>query len=339
MTGGIDIATIWAFIIAFAVFVYVVMDGFDLGLGILFPLFPEKADRDVIMNSVAPVWDGNETWLVLGGGGLMAAFPLAYAVLMPALYTPIIAMLIGLIFRGVAFEFRWRTRRASAIAGIIAFAGGSLLAALAQGIALGAHPAGRACRGTALCRRLVGLADAVQHSDRRRRWSIGYALLGATWLVMKTEGELRDKAYRLSWRLLFAMLGAIGAVSIATPFLHVQYTQRWFSLAEHHPDRAGADRGRRRAPCCCCAASPTSSDYQPFFLSLALFALSYAGLGISMYPYIVPQSITIWQAASPDNSQVFMLFGVAILVPLILGYTGWAYWVFRGKVKPGSGYH
>ncbi len=150
------------------------MDGFDLGVGILFPLFPAKDDRDVIMNSVAPVWDGNETWLVLGGGGLMAAFPLAYAVLMPALYTPIIAMLLGLVFRGVAFEFRLAHHPAQQNRWDIAFAGGSALAALAQGIALGAHPAGRACRGPPLCRRLVGLADAVQHPDRHRagRWAM-----------------------------------------------------------------------------------------------------------------------------------------------------------------------
>ena len=163
-------------------------------------------------------------------------------------------------------------------------------------------------------------------------------LLGATWLVLKTEGELRDKAYRLSWLLLFAMLGAIGAVSIATPFLHIQYTQRWFAW----PNII------LTAPVPIAVAGVTvlllrslanKRDYQPFFLTLALFALSYAGLGISMYPYIVPQSITIWQAASPENSQIFMLFGVAVLVPLILGYTAWAYWVFRGKVRPGSGYH
>ena len=227
MASSVDIATVWAFIIAFAVFVYIVMDGFDLGLGILFPLFPNKADRDVIMNTVAPVWDGNETWLVLGGGGMMAAFPLAYAVLMPALYTPMIAMLIGLIFRGVAFEFRWRTL-SKRNRWDIAFAGGSLLATLAQGIALGAilqgvHVEGRHYAGgwwdwLTPFSILTGLALVV-----------GYSLLGATWLVLKTEGALRDKAYRLSWLLLFAMLGAIGAVSIATPFLHIQYTQRWFT--------------------------------------------------------------------------------------------------------------
>jgi cytochrome d ubiquinol oxidase subunit II len=336
MMNVVDLATIWAFIIAFAVFVYVVMDGFDLGVGLLFPLFPQKADRDTVMNSVAPVWDGNETWLVLGGGGMMAAFPLAYAVLMPAIYTPIIVMLIGLIFRGVAFEFRWRVRGERNLWDI-AFAGGSWLAALAQGIALGAilqgiHVEGRQYAGgwwdwLTPFSILTGLALAV-----------GYALLGATWLVLKTEGELRDRAYRLSWFLLFAMLGAIGAVSIATPFLNIEYAERWFTwpnilLTAPVPIAVA-----------CVAALLLRSlinrqDTPPFFLSLALFALSYAGLGISMYPYIVPQSITIWQAASPENSQLFMLVGVAILIPLILAYTGWAYWVFRGKVKAGMGYH
>jgi cytochrome d ubiquinol oxidase subunit II len=336
MSVSVDLATIWAFIIAFAVFVYVVMDGFDLGLGILFPLFPAKADRDVIMNSVAPVWDGNETWLVLGGGGMMAAFPLAYAVLMPALYTPVIAMLLGLVFRGVAFEFRWRTRRERNLWDI-AFAGGSLLAALAQGVALGAilqgvHVEGRHYSGgwwdwLTPFSILTGLALVI-----------GYALLGATWLVMKTEGDLRERAYHLSWIFLIAMLGAIGVVSIVTPFLHVQYTQRWFSwpnviLTAPVPIAvAGVSALLLRS-------LARKYDYQPFLLSLTLFALSYAGLGISMYPYIVPQSITIWQAASPEKSQLFMLFGVAVLIPLILGYTAWAYWVFRGKVNATSGFH
>jgi cytochrome bd ubiquinol oxidase subunit II len=336
MSGTFDLATLWAFIIAFAVFVYVVMDGFDLGLGILFPLFPAKADRDVIMNTVAPVWDGNETWLVLGGGGLMAAFPLAYAVLMPALYAPIVAMLIGLIFRGVAFEFRWRVT-AARNRWDIAFAGGSWLAALSQGIALGAilqgvHVEGRQYAGgwwdwLTLFSILTGVSLAV-----------GYALLGSTWLILKTEGELRNKAYQLTWYLLFLMLAAIGAVSIATPFLHMQYARRWFAW----PNVIFT------APVPIAVAAMTvlllrglanRQDNQPFFLSLALFALSYAGLGISMYPFIVPQSITIWQAAAPPSSQLFMLVGVAVLIPLILGYTAWAYWVFRGKVRPGSGYH
>jgi cytochrome d ubiquinol oxidase subunit II len=334
MSGAIDLTTLWAFIIAFAVFVYVVMDGFDLGLGILFPLFPAKADRDTIMNSVAPVWDGNETWLVLGGGGMMAAFPLAYAVLMPALYAPMIAMLIGLIFRGVAFEFRWRTQ-SERNRWDLAFAGGSWLAALAQGIALGAilqgvHVEGRHYAG--------GWWDWLTPFSILTGISlvIGYALLGATWLVLKTEGGLRDKAYHLCWYLLFAMLAAIGTVSIATPFLHIQYAQRWFTW----PNvilTAPVPIAVALVTVLLLRALANRQDSQPFPLVLSLFALSYAGLGISMYPYIVPQSITIWQAASPHSSQLFMLVGVAILIPLILGYTAWAYYVFRGKVR--GGYH
>ena len=336
MTAAIDIATVWAFIIAFAVFVYVVMDGFDLGLGILFPLFPAKGDRDTIMNTVAPVWDGNETWLVLGGGGMMAAFPLAYAVLMPALYTPVIAMLIGLIFRGVAFEFRWRVK-SERNRWDLAFAGGSWLATLAQGVALGVilqgvhveerHYAGGWWDWFTPFSILTGVSLAI-----------GYALLGATWLVLKTEGPLRDRAYHLAWFLLFAMLLAIGAVSIATPFLHIQYAERWFTwpnivLTAPVPIAVAV------VTVALLRSLADKQDTRPFFLTLLLFALSYLGLGISMYPYIVPQSIDIWQAASPANSQIFMLFGVAVLIPLILAYTGWAYWVFRGKVRAGSGYH
>jgi cytochrome bd ubiquinol oxidase subunit II len=314
----------------------VVMDGFDLGLGILFPLFPTKADRDVIMNTVAPVWDGNETWLVLGGGGMMAAFPLAYAVLMPALYAPLIAMLIGLIFRGVAFEFRWRTQ-STRNRWDIAFAGGSWIAALAQGVALGAILQGIAVEGRHYA---GGWWDWLTPFSILTGVSlvIGYALLGATWLVLKTEGGLRDKAYQFCWYLLFAMLLAIVVVSIATPFLHIQYAQRWFTwpnviLTAPVPIAVAV------VTVLLLRSLANRQDSQPFFLSLALFALSYAGLGISMYPYIVPQSITIWQAASPEKSQVFMLVGVALLIPLILGYTAWAYWVFRGKVRAGHGYH
>ena len=331
-----DLTIVWAFIIAFAVAMYVVMDGFDLGIGILFPAFGVGEERDQAMNAIAPVWDGNETWLVLGGGGLMAAFPLAYAVLMPALYTPMIAMLLGLVFRGVAFEFRWRTRRERNLWDI-AFAGGSLLATMAQGMALGAILQGVVVNGRHYgggwwdwltpFSVLTGVALVI-----------GYSLLGATWLVMKTEGELRERAYALSWWLLFAMLAAIGVVSIATPFLDVEYARRWFTwpnllLTAPVPVAVAA------VTVLLLRSLARKQDYRPFFLALALFALSYAGLGISMWPFIVPRSITIWQAAAPANSQIFMIYGVAVLVPIILAYTAWAYWVFRGKVSAGAGYH
>ena len=186
----LDLPFIWAGLIAFAVLAYVLFDGFDLGIGILFPFLKTEQERDLAMNSVAPVWDGNETWLVLGGGGLMAAFPLAFAVVMPALYAPMMAMLLGLVFRGVAFEFRWRTERGKFLWDW-AFAGGSAVAALAQGIALGALVQGIPVANRAYAggwwdwltwfSLLTGVALVV-----------GYALLGAGWLILKTTGELQD---------------------------------------------------------------------------------------------------------------------------------------------------
>ncbi len=247
MASSVDIATIWAFIIAFAVFVYVVMDGFDLGLGILFPLFPNKTDRDVIMNTVAPVWDGNETWLVLGGGGMMAAFPLAYAVLMPALYTPIIAMLIGLIFRGVAFEFRWRTTQTGRNRWDLAFAGGSLVAALAQGIALGAILQGIHVDGRHYAGGWWGLADALQHPDRP---CARHRLCAARRDMAGAQDRRRASRQGLSSELGFLVCDAgrdrrgqhrhaIPACSICPALVH---------LAECDPDRSGTDCGRCRRP-------------------------------------------------------------------------------------------
>jgi cytochrome d ubiquinol oxidase subunit II len=336
MPIAIDLPVIWAFVIAFAVFAYVVMDGFDLGLGILFPFFPKREDRNVMMNSVAPVWDGNETWLVLGGGGLFAAFPLAYSILMPALYTPMIAMLVGLVLRGVAFEFRWRSTRERNLWDI-AFAAGSLVAALAQGIALGAI-----LQGVAVADRQYGGGwwDWLTPFSLLTGVSlvVGYGLLGATWLVMKSIGELRERAYTFSWWLLVATLGALGAVSLATPFLKAEYWRRWFEW----PNIAFTSL----VPAAVVVITillmrslAKRQDFRPFFLSLVLFVITYAGLGISMWPYIVPQSVTIWQAAAPAKSQLFMLFGVSVLIPIILAYTAFAYWVFRGKVEADAGYH
>jgi cytochrome d ubiquinol oxidase subunit II len=333
---AVDLATLWAFIIAFAVFAYVVLDGFDLGVALLFPFYKERRERDVMMNSVAPVWDGNETWLVLGGGGLFAAFPLAYSILMPAIFTPVIGMLLGLVFRGVAFEFRWHTERGRFLWDI-AFFGGSFVAALCQGIALGAILQGV---------RVTGRAYGGGWWDWLTPFSIltgvavvvGYALLGACWLVMKTEGDLRARAYRLARIAAAATLFFIVAVSVATPFLEEAYWQRWFAwpgilVTAPVPVAVALTafflfRG-----------IALEKDYQPFFLALALFFLCFVGLGVSMWPHIVPGAVTIWQAAAPSASQKFMLFGVAILIPMILAYTAYAYWVFRGKVDPEVGYH
>jgi cytochrome bd ubiquinol oxidase subunit II len=330
-----DLAFVWAALLAFAVLAYVVMDGFDLGVGILFPAFDKGADRDKAMNSIAPVWDGNETWLILGGGGLFAAFPLAYAILMPAVYTPLIAMLLGLVFRGVAFEFRWRTVRAKP-AWDIAFFGGSLLAAFSQGVILGAILQGVAVEGRAYA---GGWWDWLSGFSLLTGASVvvAYALLGATWLNMKTEGALQAKARLIAPWMAVLTLIAIGAVSLATPFLQAEYYARWFAWPQIV----------LTAPVPVLVAVSAAAlfwslhkgrEVAPFLLSLALFVLTFAGLGISLYPYIVPDSVTIWEAAAPASSQIFMLIGAGVMIPIILAYTGYAYWVFRGKVRD-EGYH
>jgi cytochrome bd ubiquinol oxidase subunit II len=330
-----DLTVLWALIIVFAIFVYVVMDGFDLGIGILFPTFTVGRERDTAMNSVAPVWDGNETWLVLGGGGLLAAFPLAYGVILSALYAPIIAMLLALVFRGVAFEFRWRDPEHRAFWDL-AFTGGSFVAALSQGIVLGAILQGIEVSGRAYA---GGWWDWLTPFSLLTGISLvaGYALLGCTWLVMKTEGALQQHARRLAWWFGAATLAAIVVVSLATPFLENAYYERWFSypnillvapvpvlvaiasLAFVHSLRSGR-------------------EVAPFLLALFVFLLCFIGLGISIFPYVIPGAVTIWDAATHPRSQVFMLVGTAIMVPIILGYTAWAYWVFRGKVND-EGYH
>ena len=332
---SIDLTTIWAFIIAFGIFAYVVMDGFDLGIGILFPSFAVGEERDQAMNSIAPVWDGNETWLVLGGGGLFAAFPLAYAIILPATYPLVIAMLLGLVFRGVAFEFRWRDPAHRAFWDL-AFSGGSLVAALAQGMILGAILQGievenRAYAGNwfdwfSMYTVLTGLGVVA-----------GYALLGATWLVWKTEGSAQDHAYKLAFRALLATLALLVAVSLYTPLLDAQYWQHWFAMPEV---LFAAQVPLLTAIIAALLLWSLKKRWQaaPFALALGLFLLGMAGLGVSIWPYVVPNVVTIWDAAAPHRSQVFMLVGVAITMPLIIAYTGWSYWVFRGKVGS-EGYH
>ncbi len=338
---SLDLTVIWAFLIALAVLIYVILDGFDLGLGMLFALERKRGDRDVMMNSVAPVWDGNETWLVLGGGGLLAAFPLAYALILPALYMPIIVMLLALIFRGVAFEFRWRAGGGAARAAWdAAFIGGSGIAALCQGIALGALLQGieidKAAREYAggwwdwltPFTVLVGVAVMT-----------GYMLLGATWLVMKTGGALQERMRARAWPLGVATVAFIGIVSLWTPFLQEGYYARWFVGWQIGLAIGVALAVLGIAALMFRSLTVHQHEYRPFLLALALFMLCFVGLGVSMYPYIVPTQITIWEAAAPKLSQQFMLIGAAILLPMILAYTGYAYWVFRGKVDADTGYH
>jgi cytochrome d ubiquinol oxidase subunit II len=330
-----DLPTIWALIITFAIFAYVVMDGFDLGIGILFPTLAEGKERDSAMNSIAPVWDGNETWLVLGGGGLMAAFPLAYGVVLSALYTPIIAMLLALIFRGVAFEFRWRDAGHRKYWDW-AFTLGSVVAALAQGITLGGLLQGIAVEGRAYS---GGWWDWLSPFSVLVGVSLvcGYGLLGATWLIMKSEGGLQEHCQRLALRLGVGTIVGMAAVSAATPFLSGQYATRWFAWPQI--------LFTAQVPLLVAIASVAfffalryKRDYWPFLIALALFALGLAGLGVSMYPYVVPRAITIWDAAAPPASLEFMLVGAVVMVPIILAYTGYAYWIFRGKTGS-EGYH
>jgi cytochrome d ubiquinol oxidase subunit II len=335
MSYSLDLAAVWAGIIAFAVFAYVVLDGFDLGIGILFPAFEPGEARDRAMNSIAPVWDGNETWLVMGGGGLLAAFPLAYAILLPATYPLIIAMLLGLVFRGVAFEFRWRDPRQRP-AWDLAFAGGSIVAALAQGITLGAILQGIRVSGGAYA---GGWLDWLSPFSLLTGVSlmIGYALLGATWLIWKTDGAVQRRARRLAFVLGLATLTALALVSAATPFLAFDYWRRWFAMP--------GVLLTAQVPLLVLVASAVfflslrrGAQGFPFLCALALFLLSFLGLGISIYPYVVPRAVTIWDAAAPPQSQAFMLAGAVVIVPVILGYTAWSYWVFRGKTGA-AGYH
>ncbi|WP_296536500.1 cytochrome d ubiquinol oxidase subunit II [Rhizorhabdus sp.] len=330
-----DLTLIWAGVIAFAVGAYVVMDGFDLGIGILFPAFRVGGERDMAMNSIAPVWDGNETWLVLGGGGLLAAFPLAYAIILPALYAPLTAMLLGLVFRGVAFEFRWRDPAHRAFWDV-AFCGGSVLATFAQGITLGALLQGIEVSGRAYA---GGWWDWLTPFSLLTGISliVGYALLGSGWLIWKTQGPIQADARRFARPLMIALIVAIAAVSAYTPFLENKYYQRWFEwpglFATAPVPLLVAVTGFYLW-----RSIDDDRDHRPFWLTLALFGLSMMGLAISIYPDVIPGRVTIWEAAAPERSQIFMLVGAALLVPVILAYTVWAYWVFRGKVDE-AGYH
>lgn len=332
----VDLPTIWAGIIAIAILAYVILDGFDLGVGILFPLFRDDRDRTVMMNTIAPIWDGNETWLVLGGGGLLAVFPLAYATIFPALYVPLIAMLLGLIFRGVAFEFRFRTRRLKAMWDW-GFAIGSLVAALMQGVALGALVEGIQIENRAYA---GGWWDWLSPFSILAGVGVatGYALLGATWLILKTTGTLQERARQMAFVAGVATLVFIAGVSLWTPFLNPIYYERWLSW----PTAIFSVFVPALVAVCAFGlwhGLTTGRQLLPFLSALGLFVLSFIGIGISFYPYMVPGALTIHEAAAPDSSLAFLLVGAVFLVPIILAYTAYSYWVFRGKVRPEEGYH
>ena len=332
----LDLVPVWTVILGVGVFMYVLLDGFDLGVGMLFPFAADEDSRSLMMNSVAPIWDGNETWLILGGMGLLAAFPVAFAIIIPAVYFPILLMLLGLMFRGVAFEFRsrdpahqpWWNR---------AFFGGSLVATFFQGVVLGMFVQGFTVTG----RVFAGTSfDWVTPFPLVTGAALvaGYVLLGAAWLVMKTESGLQVWARRCAARALYALLAFIVVVSIWTPLLQARIAARWFTW----PDIVwfapvplvtaliawGTWRSLRRG-----------GEYLPFVGALGLFAMSYLGLGISVFPYIVPYDLTLWDAAAVPSTQAFLLIGTLFLLPIIFMYLGWAYYVFRGKVHADVGYH
>ncbi len=333
---SLDLVPLWTAILALSVFMYVLLDGFDLGVGILFPFAPGDEARQLMIASVAPVWDGNETWLVMGGIGMFTAFPTAFAIIFPALYFPVLAMLLGLLFRGVAFEFR-ASAHASRRHWDRAFFWGSLIATFAQGCVLGQYVLGFAVAGG----QYAGTVwDWVHPFVLATGLGLvaGYVLLGATWLVLKTEGALHDWAQRAARMALFGVLGFIGLVSVWTPLLHERIAERWFSwpnivwLAPLPLATLALAAGLWRA-------LARGRDSWPFIAAMGLFLACYLGLAISLFPYIVPHVLTLWDAAAPPRTQAFLLLGTLFLIPIIFTYTGWSYWVFRGKVRGDMGYH
>jgi len=327
----VDLPLIWFGIIATAIFLYILLDGFDLGVGILFPFAPTDRCRDRMMNSIAPFWDGNETWLVLGGGGLFAAFPLAFAVIMPALYIPIIIMLLGLIFRGVAFEFRFKATDKSRRIWDYAFHFGSLMAAFMQGVIIGAIVQGIQVEGRSFAGGAFDWLDAYSVMTGVAV-IFGYALLGGTWLVIKTDGETqawarKSASYGIGFVALF-----LAIVSISMPIMNAEIRTLWFSLPNFFfllPIPVASlvlliiiwrdlHAGR---------------EYRPFLLSFGVFLTGYLGIAISMWPYIVPFEITFRQAAAAPESQSLLLVGTVIMLPLVLAYTGYCYYIFRGKAS------
>jgi cytochrome d ubiquinol oxidase subunit II len=330
---ALDRVPLWAAILAFGVFMYVLLDGFDLGVGVLFPFAPDAASRDAMMDSVAPIWDFNETWLVLGGVGLLAAFPLAFAIVIPAVYFPILFMLIGLIFRGVAFEFRHLSQRRQHWDR--SFFAGSFLATFSQGIVLGTFVQGIPVQGRAYA---GGTFDWLTPFALLTGAGLiaGYGLLGACWLVLKTEGDVRAWAGRKARQFAIGVAAFVAMVSLWTPYLQPQIRERWFG-GEHPLWLWPVPLITFALFAVLWRSLARGRDTTPFFAAMGIFAMAYLGLAISIFPMVVPYSFDLWQAAATPRSQAFLVIGTLFLLPIILGYTVWSYWVFRGKVR-GSGY-
>jgi len=336
MTLVLDLVPIWTLIVGASVFFYVLLDGFDLGVGMLYGLAPDTRSRNTIMNSIAPIWDGNETWLVMGGIGLLAAFPLAFAIIIPAVYFPILVMLLALVFRGVAFEFRFRDAEHKTFWDH-AFCYGSAVATFAQGIVLGSfvqgfEVTGREFSGTSFdfltpFSLLIGLALIF-----------GYGLLGAGWLVLKTEGEVQAAARRHGRFCLIGVIVAVGIVSLWTPYMSQTIAERWFTWP-NIAFLAPVPVLTAILAVITWRAFDGTAEALPFIGGMGLFVLSFLGIAISLFPMIVPGHFTLWEAASSESTQAFLLVGTLFLLPVILMYTAWSYWVFRGKVRADMGYH
>jgi len=331
----LDLTLIWIAIIGLGVFMYVLLDGFDLGVGILFPFARSEEDRDVMMNSVAPVWDGNETWLVLGGAGLLGAFPLVYSVFLPALYIGVFLLLAGLIFRSVAFEFRFKAGSRSRPLWNWAFTLGSGVAAFAQGAVAGAYIQGFETEGFTY---VGGPLDWLTPFTVMTGLGVvvGYVLLGCAWLIMKTEGDLQEWARGIASKALIAVLAFFVIVSLWTPLAHEEVMNRWMDnlhwLWVFPAITVVVSYWLWRA-------LELRQEGTPFVAAMTLFASFYVGMLISKWPYAVPPEHTFWDAASSPDTQLFLLIGMLFVLPVVMGYTGWTYWVFRGKVRPGEGYH
>jgi len=337
MNGPVmDLVGIWTVILGLGVFFYVLLDGFDLGVGMLYGLHREGEQRGIIMNSIAPIWDGNETWLILGGLALLAAFPLAFAIIIPALYFPVLLMLLALIFRGVAFEFRFKDKAHRGFWDH-AFCYGSAVATFAQGTVLGAFIQGFEIDG----RRFVGGSfDWLTPFSVMTGFALmaGYCLLGAGWLVLKTQGELQDWARRQGRGALILVMLAIAAVSLWTPYAEADIAARWFSWP-NIALLAPVPIASLVLAVATWISFGSRQEAMPFVYSIGLFLTAYLGLAISLWPNIVPHRYSLWEAASSESTQAFLLVGTLFLLPIILLYSGWSYWVFRGKVKADTGYH
>jgi cytochrome d ubiquinol oxidase subunit II len=319
----LDLPLAFTLLMGLAILLYVLLDGYDLGVGMLIA-GAERDEHDVMVASIGPFWDANETWLVLGIGVLLTAFPVAHGLILGELYLPVAAMLVGLMFRGVAFELRLKARGWQRELWNWLFWAGSFLAAFSQGLMLGRYVTGFAPGfGEWLFALLVGASLCG-----------GYVLLGATWLVMKTEGALQQKALAWSrWGLAWVALG-VALVSVATPLASETVRAKWFTVP-----RFLFLSPLPLATLACGVLlwrSLGKSDWKPFAYAAAIFALAFAGLAYSLFPYVVLDRLTIWQAAAPAKGLAFVLAGALVTLPFILGWTIYAYRVFRGKARPES---